>query len=224
MRLFNKKPPLIMGIGENDQYFCLIYEKEGDVHTYWQEKPCRYEELLKHAQKVTKNFIAVRAVPHRYIWRKYLFFPAYYSEEQTHQQVIRYLKQELPLPIEEVFFDYSSELLDTPQALRVSVYALRKDYSEQQIGDTPTVLDCELHCMLRGIHYLDNRPAGKLEENSYEMGENWVQFKQDELLIQSQPIPNTNQFSVFGLDYSDEIYDAEVYVSALGAALWNGLK
>ncbi|WP_373766202.1 hypothetical protein [Glaesserella sp.] len=214
-----------IGISENADQFCLVYIKDDKVHSLWQQKPYDYNLFIRQAVRFLPKFTVVRPIPYQYIWRKYLFFPAHYTLPTLYQQVIQCLTQELPIPIEEIYFDYIIEKQPENPVIRVAIHALRKNYAEPLLTHSPTILDCEYYCFLRGFHHLYTEPFEDIRQHRYLIGEHVVQFKSDKLTVSEKTPQDEDAADIFrftDLALSNDTPDPFLFISALGACLWNG--
>ncbi|VEI46705.1 Tfp pilus assembly protein [Actinobacillus equuli] len=84
------------------------------------------------------------------------FLPLSYSQTMIYRQILQVLCRELPIALEEVYFDYQLFPLPNDGLVRVLVYALRRNYADLLLLQTDTILDCELYCFVRGFNYLSN--------------------------------------------------------------------
>ncbi|WP_373819440.1 pilus assembly protein PilM [Glaesserella sp.] len=212
-----------IGISENVHQFCLVYITEDKVHSFWQQKPCDYNLLLQQAVRFLPKFTVIRPIPHTYIWRKTLFFPINYSAQTLYQQIIQYLTQELPVSIEEIYFDYVTERLVDSEIIRVVIHAVRQCHVDSLLAYSPTILDCELYCFLRGFHYWTAQPLENIRQNVYQISNRLVQFKLDGLETTESSLNDSDKLKQLSqLTWGEDINDPLLFIVALGACLWNG--
>lgn len=181
-----------IGISENADWRCFVWQANQQPESFWQQANEPLQAGLRQLQAVgfLQNFAIIRPVPAHYIWRKTVALPFISQPHFIYKQVIAILKQELPLPLEQVYFDFTAEAIPEQQLIKISLFALRKTFAEQFMTSHSTILDCENHCYARACDYLQLKPP--------------------------EPI-DFNQFH-----FSPEIVDNALYLSALGACLWNG--
>ncbi|WP_265410928.1 type IV pilus biogenesis protein PilM [Actinobacillus pleuropneumoniae] len=208
-----------IGISENQAYRCFSFEYQEQRETYWQLKTDDNRFTLPQAIECLKNPVFIRSVPFQYIWRKYLFLPINYDQAMIYRQILQVLRQELPLAIEEVYFDYQCFPLPNDNLVRVIIYALRKNYADSLFIQPNTILDCELYCFVRGFNYLSSSELAQqdriyaLENKTFKLTPKGVEFNTD--LTQAN-------CHLKQLELPDSITDPVLYLTALGASLWNG--
>ena len=219
--LSNKKPSILLkvGIAENNEYYCLVHFQDGQEHVIWQKKPIDLEVLIKqHFQSSVLSHL-IRPIPYQYIWRKHYVTANTHSQTAQHKQVLQMIKQELPIPLEEMYFDFTTTEIPNQNVKRVSIYALRKAFADPLIINKQTVLDCELHCWQRGIHSLLNNEQQTPKMFNYVYQNKAFTFKENELLLCPE-IPE-DAISLENLYLPSEVIHPEIYILALGAALWH---
>lgn len=202
------------GLSENERFFCLIKLHEKEIVVEWLTKPCNICDT-----SITSETVIVRPVPFHYIWRKYLFFPLEYSEQTVYRRIIRILRQELPLPLEDVYFDYVVQPLIEEGVLRVIVHVLRKSYADPLSMNKNTVLDCEIYCFARGFEYLRTDKKTEASFDTYTVKGKSFRFTLSALEINGGENIRED-FSCLNLPQN--VLDPYLYVTALGACLWNG--
>lgn len=195
-----------IGLSEDNERYCLVHFLTGEPTTLWQDKPCSVLDFCQQAVGDLAPFTIVRPIPHHYIWRKYIFLPKLRTPSLIYRQVIQAIKQELPVPLTEIYFDYSLAEQPDGESVRVIIYALRKSFAEPLIVTPNTVLDCELHCAQRALHFL--QPESEAE--AYQLRDLHFQFKTNSLEIGTAPPKEESLHS-----NADPLY-----LLALGAALW----
>lgn len=218
-------PIVQWGLSENEQHYCLVKNENKKFTVFWQQKPF---VLLRFLQKASPDYtknraetILIRPVAHSFIWRKTVFLPKTLNDVQLHRKIIHILKQEQPLALELLNFDYRLFPNSHHNLNKIAIYALCKDYAEK-FNLTPCILDCELHCYLRAIAHLKKQKLG--EQPTFRFQQKIVQFTETELkFLPSEPencihledmeIPEANLYST---------EQKHLYLLALGAALWNG--
>ncbi len=214
----NASSPLTIGVAENDDYYCILYFLNGKEKVIWQKKERELLTLLKEQIGEISAVNIVRPIPYHYIWRKYFFMPATPNPTTIYKQILHTLKQELPLAINEIYFDFNHQYLASNQCTRIALYALRKNFAEPLILNKQTILDCELHCWQRAYHFLlAQQNQAKIIKNYYYLGKVF-EFKKNELFIHSKVDENTATLAQLNL--AENIIDPNLYLLALGAALW----
>lgn len=197
------------GLSENNDHYCLVHIENGEPSVRFQPKPFEIKALLP-----TKTQLVV-AQPAHTIWRKTVFLPDNLPTHTVHQQIIQLLQQSLPIPLENLQFDYHIQPLD--QALKITVFALRK----QEVipaSDVCPMIDCQWHCISRALLFLHHIPFEHYAEYSYHIDEHYLYLEHDEWRI-SKTAPE--HLPCLENPTSDtEILDLTLYLNALGAALW----
>ncbi|KAE9540422.1 hypothetical protein A1D26_01685 [Ursidibacter maritimus] len=156
----------------------------------------RIDDIIKQAVSSDEKFTIVYPIPADYIWQKILYFPSYLNPQQQYKQAIQILKQELPIPLTEVYFDIQSSLDTKSNRIKTTIYVLKKSYGEPFLGKSNVILDNELFCYVRGIAALNETDQEHLSE------------------LQNKDIEQ--------LSFPENILDKKLYLIALGASLWNG--
>lgn len=219
MRIFNrflsshKAHSLQIGMSEDEQYRCLVWQENQQINVHWQDKK---EPLdLPQAVGYRTKFVIIRSIPDNYIWKKTLRLPLETNQEIRYKQIIQILKNELPLELEKIYFDYmiETDLVNKSQLIRI--YSVRKNYAQQHLTLYPTILDSELFCYLRGITYLNPEYIHKIENI-------------DDLILKNnteniQIIDKNTQENLINLDdflFPENTINKHLYLLALGSTLW----
>lgn len=217
-------PTTVLGLSEDEQYYCLVKNEAKKFTAFWQQKSEGLEmSIQKIIEKATVNepFTLVRPIPYQYIWRKTIFLAKKLDELQLHRQIIQILKNEQPLAIELLNFDYQRLPSSNSNLDKITIYALNKNYGES-LNQFNTILDCELHCYIRAIFHLN--PQFDNPFPSFSFKQKIVQFTESELLfpqIEPENYIHLSDISISDIDIpSDEA--KQLYCLALGASLWNG--
>lgn len=221
-----KKPvsPTILGLSENEEYYCLVKNQAEKFSTFWQQKSEGLEMAIQKiiaTETVNEPFTLVRTIPYQYIWRKTIFISKKLDEIQLHRQVIQILKNEQPLAIELLNFEYQRLPSSNNNLDKITIYALNKNYAES-LNQFNNILDCELHCYIRGIFHLNPQ----LDNNfpCFSFKQKTVQFTESELLFPLVEPKNCIYLSDILITDTDMQSDEskQLYCLALGASLWNG--
>lgn len=209
MMLFTKSKAERYGIAQANKLFCIVCSKS-KFSPLWIED----EQALQDA--IPKNAEVVYAIPHQHIWRKVLFFSKNYRHKDLHSQIIRILSQELPLPIEEIRFDY--QIQNMPNGIRLSLFALRNTF-HTIFRSKQTIWDCELHCITRALLHQNNQSIENIEQFCFPLNQQYFYFQNDGIHFSSN-LPAEKEL----LKNLEEIpvNKQSLYLSALGASLWNG--
>ncbi len=234
-----------LGLSQNEKFFCMVSIENQAICTKWYEKESH--TLLDILNREKSEICIIQSISDRFIWRKYLFFPSHYDRAMIYRQIIEVLKQELPVSIEEIYFDYQIALEQSDNVYRVIIYALIKNSETDFNGNRQIILDSEFYCYRRGVDYLVRQQLDSQEvsnrEDVYLFKEQLIQFKKTELfqapveklsqlkdckrLLTIEKMQNLSQIEeekiiTVTLLSEQEIIDPYLYVTALGACLWNG--
>ncbi len=218
-KFFPKKQQedLPIGIAEDETHYCIAYlVQEQPIVNFYPKSTALTEILATISGFSGKKKQIIRPVPYHYIWRKYLIQPINVDKETIFRQVIQTIKQELPISIDEVYFDYQTLPHKAQKVTQIIIYALRKRFAEQLLLDMDTVLDCELQCWQRGFHFFMQSPPQNGQ--NYAFKEKFFTFKLTELSIQNEC--NENYLSLNDLTLPENVVSKEPYILALGACLW----
>lgn len=103
----------------------------------------------------TIRFHIVTAIQAKHIWSKTLILPHHLTANECEQQCRYILQQELPIPLEELWFDFCSKPLK--QGFRLDIFAVMQKVAQQQVALFHplkiNVLDNLTHCLQRAFHY-----------------------------------------------------------------------
>ena len=151
-----------------------IHRKQGDFDFVWfdeLEQPQCYQasindsdlknRFLRHlktqSQGKTFSLQFVASISAYLTWSKVLMLPQILNAQECHQQCKFVIEKELPIPLDELWFDYISTPLK--QGFRLEITAIREASAQTYLQDFQpfkiNVLDIVLHCsrpqMLRNI-------------------------------------------------------------------------
>lgn len=216
--------PIILGLSEDEQYYCLVKNDAQKFRLFWQKKSERLETAIQKAiekDATSEPFILVRAIPYQYIWRKTIFVSKKLDEIQLHRQVIQILKNEQPLAIELLNFDYQRLRSSNNNLDKITIYALNKNYAES-LNQFNAILDCELHCYIRGIFHLNPQYDNNFPCFSFK--QKIIQFTESELLfpqVESEACIHLADIAITDINMPSD-NAKQLYCLALGASLWNG--
>ncbi|MFQ1014872.1 hypothetical protein [Avibacterium paragallinarum] len=162
---------------ENSPRFCVI---ENDI-SFERLKPNLLVGGCNYSLKTLK-FVA--SITSQYTWIKTLLLPHSLTISEYEQQCRFLLSQELPIIIDDIWFDYQVEQLK--EGVKLTVYAVKKKIAEDYLKIyqplSIQVLDCISNTVIRAFHYFIDY---KIEKKS-------LFFYQDEVYVFIIN-PNTNQ-------------------------------
>ncbi len=240
-----KNKQQVIGLSQDEQYFCLVLNDFNSVEVKWYEKTAHtLQDILFILNTEYKQTKVIQSVSDKFIWRKYVFFPIHYTNTMIYKQVIELLKQELPIALEDIYFDY--QVIKQNEVYKIILYALIKNQEIEHSVSQEVILDSESFCYLRGIHHLLKQQDCDLEDgikNSYIFKDKLIQLEESEFCItdlkklsniteskrlvslgkiQKNKIFENNEYIELILPLDEERVSSCLYVTALGATLWNG--
>lgn len=238
----NIKPLLQYGVSENAEDFCVVQYQQDSVVTFWFDKQKGdLTAQLQEAGLFSQNIPLIRPLNYRFIWRKYVLFASHHSPKQLYKHIIDLLKQYLPLPLEQVYFDYQIKWLAQASGWQVAIFALPKIFADPLLLHSKTYLDCELHCYQRAYHFLTQQPFNNENETAYLIDDKLLQIKPSEMLFlpisewvlhqgkyqfKQLFLMKENEFTpqncqLFYVELSESHKNQNLFLQALGASLWN---
>ena len=152
-----------------------VHRKQGNFDFVWLdelEEPQCYQasindsdlknRFLRHLktqyQGKTFSLQFVASISAHLTWSKVLMLPQILNAQECHQQCKFVIEKELPIPLEELWFDYRSTPLK--QGFRLDVTAIRKSSAQTYLQDFQpfkiNVLDVASNAILRAFQYLLN--------------------------------------------------------------------
>lgn len=150
-----------------------IHRKQGDFVWFDEfEQPQCYQafindsdlknHFLRHLktqfQGKTFSLRFVASISAHLTWSKVLMLPQILNAQECHQQCKFVIEKELPIPLEELWFDYISTPLK--QGFRLEITAIREESAQTYLHDFQpfkiNVLDIVPHSILRAFKYLLN--------------------------------------------------------------------
>lgn len=208
--LFSKSALPRYGIAFDGKNYCSIYRQNNNFQVQW------FSDESSLLSSIPVNSEIVYAIPHQHIWRKVLFLSEQYPQKDLLPKIIQILKQELPLPLEEVYFDYQTQKLQN--GIRLAVFALRSTFNTP-FQSQQAIWDCELHCTARALLQLNNQSVKDIELFYFPFNNQFFNFQTDGIHF-SPDIPQEKQLTMELADIPNE--KKQLYLNALGASLWNG--
>lgn len=243
----SNKKLLKIGLSQNEHYICAVLNKINTIKIRWYDKQHHnLQNVLTSLNMRYQNAKVIYSISDQFIWRKYVFFPIHYTKNMIYRQIIELLKQELPISLENIYFDYQVTKEEQKAVYKVILYALIKNQEIKKIINQVTILDSEYFCYLRGIHYLAEQQGYDLvniEEHGFIFNTKLIQIKPTELcvtdLVKFSQELECKRFvllkkrQIFDfiagkekieltVDSEKEMVNSYLYVTALGATLWNG--
>lgn len=233
--LFSKSKiqPTLIGLSEDKERYCLVKNEAGNLSLFWHSKQTELASLLEQAphfklghfypqtNKLNRTFLIVRPIAHSYIWRKTVFLSKSLDDTQLRRKVLHILKNEQPLSLELLNFDYQTFQSNHPHLNKIVIYAVRKSYAEQ-FTEVPCILDCELHCYMRAISHFYHKqpipefPCFKFQHQIVQFSENNLQF------LDTEPENCIHLPKIAAIESEMDLASQHLYFLALGASLWNG--
>lgn len=207
-------PQINYGFSENSHFHCMVEHNQEEFYTYWKQKPISLLSLPRENRRF------IKAIPHHLIWRKVFYLPKNCTQTVIYQQIIQHLNQALPIPLTEIQFDYYIKSMDN--RIRIALFAVRKNMSNIFNISENIILDCELHCIARALHYLNSIPMEQASKYCYPFEGKYFQFSQDGLILSETQPEGTHLVSIKSPQFDNKMEEKYLYLRALGAALWNG--
>ncbi|AOF53028.1 pilus assembly protein PilM [Rodentibacter caecimuris] len=158
-----------------------VYQQHSHVQFVWLDnlKQVQFLSFLMSETNIKAQLIArvmqdfpqnhlqlylVGCVSPHLTWSKNLILPHALNAQECEQQCRFILQEELPIPLEELWFDYLTT--DLKQGFRLDIYAIRRQIAceTQRISDELllNVLDVAYHSMMRAFRFL----LGDVQKNS----------------------------------------------------------
>jgi len=156
---------LQIGIHRKQGYFDFVWFDELEQPQCYQifvnDKDFK-NRFLQHLkiQFQGKNFplLFVASISAHLTWSKVLMLPQILNAQECHQQCKFVIEKELPIPLDELWFDYISTPLK--QGFRLEITAIREATAQTYLQDFQpfkiNVLDIVPHSILRAFQYLLN--------------------------------------------------------------------
>ncbi|OOS00159.1 hypothetical protein B0187_04235 [Haemophilus paracuniculus] len=218
MSIFNTITPAktLVGLSENDEYYCIIINDDGNFSIEWRTKPYSFKDFIYEVVDTSKPFTLVRCVPYQYVWRKNFCVPRHYSQRIVLGQIVQIVQREIPLPLSEINLDFETVPIENNPLQRVHCNALRKSYADELMLNEDTVLNCELHSFLRGIEYSNPRDPNA----RYLIKDKVVQFTNDGIIFDTN-LDNATWRPSTTPDPDGDVLDYTLFYMALGASIWN---
>ena len=115
-----------------------------------------FSQLLPHLPQKSSQYCFIGAISPHLTWSKTLILPQILNTQECEQQCRFILQKELPIPLDELWFDY----LTTPlkQGFRLDITAIRQQSAKAELVKySPlklTVLDLLNHSILRAFYVI----------------------------------------------------------------------
>lgn len=164
MQFPQKKPrTLQIGIHQQQGYFDFVWFDENDQPQYYQPfmhggdiKTDFFQHLKNQWKGKTFPLNMVASISPHLTWSKTLILPQVLNAQECHQQCQFVIEKELPIPLNELWFDYVS--MPLKQGFRLDVTAIRQSTATTFLQDFQpfkiNVLDLAPHAMMRAFQYL----------------------------------------------------------------------
>ncbi|TGZ99078.1 pilus assembly protein PilM [Rodentibacter pneumotropicus] len=193
-----------------------VYQQQGHIQFVWldnlkqvqflsfliSEANIKTQLMARVVQNFPQNRLQLRLIgcvsPHL-TWSKTLILPHMLNTQECEQQCSFVLQKELPIPLDELWFDYAST--DLKQGFRLDIHAIRQQTAceVQRICDELllNVLDVAHHAIMRTFCFL----LGK------EVQENALYLYQDE----------SHCFAIMNVSHSQQLLQTSENLTALYA-------
>lgn len=219
---------LKVGIWQRQQEFDVLWFQQGDVKTLTLDKQSLqslYSEMrlhLIHTQGKKLPFAFISAISPHQIWHKNLLLPQPLSSHELDQQCRFILEQELPIPLEQIWFDYRSNTLK--QGFQLEVFAIQRAVAKAHLAALAPlkieILDNQVHAIIRAFEYLLKRELNGEDVLIYQEGEQVLVIQpkryQNQILQQTNLDPK-DVYQQFCQRY--ELQPTQVYIYRIDSAL-----
>lgn len=178
-----------VGLHLNQQHIDVCYfDQQNQPHFFTQPQSQASHIVQKIMENLATDKVKLRFIsalsPH-HIWYKSLLLPQQLNATECDQQCRFILEQELPIPLNELWFDYRTDCLK--QGFKLELFAVKKDlakdYLRQFFPLQINVLDSITHSILRATEYLAQTRLDK---------ESVVIYQDSQLQMAIQPLPHQN--------------------------------
>lgn len=131
-------------------------------------------------------FAFISALSPHQIWHKNLLLPQPLASAELEQQCRFILEQELPIPLEELYFDYRSNTLK--QGFQVEIFAIKRSVGKAHLASLAPlriqVVDNQVHSIIRAFEYLLKRDVN---------GQDVLIYQEQDRVLMIQPKLYQNQ-------------------------------
>lgn len=214
-RFVKNKKTINVGYSEDEQQRCLVWFDNEKMHTIWQKKEERIESALTEVLNNKNKIQLIRVLEFPYVLQIHQVLMQM-STEQTYNNVIKIIQKQIPLPIDEVLFDFIAEPIEDNDYQQLFIFVVRKEVIDNLQLPKNIILDHEILCFIRGYNFLARK---RLEfHNCYEFKNRILKFNNSNSLNTTQ-----NKEIMLTLEQLNlqDIKDPNLFVCAVGAALWN---
>ncbi|MDH2926528.1 pilus assembly protein PilM [Lonepinella koalarum] len=258
-KLIKKNTTIQVGIWITKQYFELVWFAQ-DKMTENTPHFCRVNIDTPNSIQATlvehmSNHINIQRpleikwvtamLPHK-VWSKSIILPHHLNENECDHQCRYILENELPIALDELWFDYMTTPLK--QGLRLDIFAVRKAVGQTRLIQflplNIKTLDTAVHCLYRAFGYLFKTTPSSNDLFIYQDQQSTILFRQTPQEWQILSSPNqtnlTELYQQFVQRYEQNIDNILLYCETnniqfhqpyqqvtsdiplipLGAALW----
>lgn len=174
---FTQKSSLIIQVGlykTENTYQCLWFDQKKVPHFMQSSSHLSIKEIQSqlNASDVVDNKIKKKpkfivSIQPQHIWTRSLLLPHLLTPQESEQQCHFLLENELPTPLEQLWFDYCTTPLK--QSCRLDIFAIikntAKDYLKKYSPLLISVLDSHSHAIVRAFQYLLNLSDEEIMKN-----------------------------------------------------------
>lgn len=162
---YKKRQVIQIGVYQQDselQFVWLNRRKQVQFLSFSTDKISIETELMvRLAEDFPQSHLSIRFIgcisPHL-TWTKTLILPHSLNPQECEQQCRFVLQKELPISLDELWFDYTAQSLK--QGFRLDIYAIRQEVAkdiQHSLGALSlNVLDVSSHAILRAFRFLLN--------------------------------------------------------------------
>ncbi|MFD0966504.1 competence protein ComA [Seminibacterium arietis] len=176
---FTQKSSLIIQVGlykTENTYQCLWFDQKKVPHFMQSSSHLSIKEIQSqlNASDVVDNKIKKKpkfivSIQPQHIWTRSLLLPHLLTPQESEQQCHFLLENELPTPLEQLWFDYCTTPLK--QSCRLDIFAIikntAKDYLKKYSPLLISVLDSHSHAIVRAFQYLLNLSDEEINEKLF---------------------------------------------------------
>ncbi len=258
MKLSLTSPVLInVGIHLRENYFDIVYfSKKRKPHYFsvsMSDKDSILEKVMGEFALFSENNYKIQfitSISPNQLWTHSIILPQTLQQKEYEQQCHYLLEQYLPIPIEDIYFDYRIEPMShNDQSTKLEICAIQKSLAEQFVEKfNPlkiNVLDTQTRALIRAVKYLDSsvdlmETALLLQDQDLKLALyyqnhklcwlqgryiNWqtlvTQFQQRYVIEPRYLLLNSEQLRNEEIPQNWQRINTDLPILALGNALWN---
>lgn len=170
---------LKIGIWQRQERLDVVWFQQGQPQKMCVDIKSRafLEKEIRHILTKTekkRSFAFISAISPHQIWHKNLLLPQPLASTEIEQQCRFILEQELPIPLDELWFDYRSDTLK--QGFQLEIFAIQRTVAKEHLSYLAPlnikVLDNQVHSIIRAFEYLLERDMNEQDILIYQEQDN----------------------------------------------------